>query len=93
MAGLAIQIRVSRGICLLNRKSFTDYNLTFGSLTLFNIISALLTSYHPLIIEAHFSVLLILLLVGDFKELVTQHYRCARIMECKSVLFQSSKRY
>ncbi|KAL8286414.1 hypothetical protein RQP46_004431 [Phenoliferia psychrophenolica] len=42
---------------------------------------ALLTTYHPLIIEAHFSVLLNHLLLGDFSAVVLQHYKVARLMD------------
>lgn len=42
---------------------------------------ALLTTYHPLLIEAHFSVLLNHLLLGDFAALVGQHYKIARLMD------------
>ncbi|KAI5481574.1 hypothetical protein MNV49_002800 [Pseudohyphozyma bogoriensis] len=43
--------------------------------------AALLTTYHPLLIEAHFSVLLNHLLLGDFAALVGQHYKIARLMD------------
>jgi hypothetical protein len=43
--------------------------------------AALLTTYHPLLIEAHFSVLLNHLLLGDFSALVTAHSRTARLMD------------
>lgn len=43
--------------------------------------SALLTSYHPLLIEAHFSILLNLLLLGDFAALIVAHARTVRIMD------------
>lgn len=42
---------------------------------------ALLTTYHPLIVEAHFSVLLTHLLLGDFSALVTAHARTVRLMD------------
>lgn len=42
--------------------------------------AALLTTYHPLLIEAHFSVLLNHLLLGDWASLVGQHYKIARLM-------------
>lgn len=42
---------------------------------------ALLTSYHPLLIESHFSVLLCHLLLGDFSSLMPLHYRAARLMD------------
>ncbi|KAK4702872.1 hypothetical protein P7C70_g3351, partial [Phenoliferia sp. Uapishka_3] len=42
---------------------------------------ALLTTYHPLIIEAHFSVLLNHLLLGDFSAVLLQHYKVARLMD------------
>ncbi|SCZ99462.1 BZ3500_MvSof-1268-A1-R1_Chr3-1g06022 [Microbotryum saponariae] len=41
----------------------------------------LLTTYHPLIIESHFTVLLIHLLLGDFKTLVQAHARTVRLMD------------
>lgn len=43
--------------------------------------SALLTTYHPLIIEAHFSLLLNLLLLGDFVALAIQHDRTVKLMD------------
>lgn len=41
---------------------------------------ALLTTYHPLLIESHFAVLLNMLLLGDFSQLLLHHYRTARLM-------------
>ena len=38
-------------------------------------------SYHPLLIESHFALLLARLLLGDFTLLIRQHYRTARIMD------------
>ena len=42
---------------------------------------ALLTTYHPLLIEAHFCVLLSLLLLGDFAALVPAYYKVVRLMD------------
>lgn len=42
---------------------------------------ALLTTYHPLLIEAHFCVLLLLLLLGDFAALVPAYYKVIRLMD------------
>ncbi|KAM0788350.1 hypothetical protein ACM66B_001491 [Microbotryomycetes sp. NB124-2] len=41
----------------------------------------LLTTYHPLLVEAHFTVLLTLLMLGDFTSLVTAHARTVRLMD------------
>ncbi|KAK4058374.1 hypothetical protein OIO90_000532 [Microbotryomycetes sp. JL221] len=41
----------------------------------------LLTTYHPLLVEAHFTVLLTLLLLGDFTSLITAHARTVRLMD------------
>lgn len=51
-----------------------------------NLVSAsappiLWTTYHPLLIEAHFCVLLCRLLLGDFSVLVTAHTRAIRLMD------------
>lgn len=43
--------------------------------------AALLTTYHPLLIEAHFSILLNHLLLGDFSAVVLQHYKVVRLMD------------
>ncbi|KAH8921774.1 hypothetical protein BT69DRAFT_1243877 [Atractiella rhizophila] len=42
---------------------------------------ALLTAYHPLLIESHFTVVLCKLLLGDFSSLIHQHTRVTRLME------------
>ncbi|SCV71145.1 BQ2448_2733 [Microbotryum intermedium] len=42
---------------------------------------ALLTTYHPLLIESHFTVLLLHLLLGDFTTLVQAHARTVRLMD------------
>lgn len=42
---------------------------------------ALLTTYHPLLIESHFVVLLAHLLLGDFATLATAHERTIRLMD------------
>ncbi|KAM0748296.1 hypothetical protein T439DRAFT_317006 [Meredithblackwellia eburnea MCA 4105] len=42
---------------------------------------ALLTTYHPLLIESHFTILLNHLLLGDFSAALTQHYKTVRLMD------------
>ena len=49
-----------------------------------NSETMILTSYHPLIVESHFSILLAHLLLGDFQTLLPLHYRTAWIMESLS---------
>lgn len=48
-----------------------------------DVTSALITAYHPLIIEAHFAVLLNLLLLGKYSDLIGHHHRVTRLMDCE----------
>lgn len=43
--------------------------------------AALLTTYHPLLIEAHFEVVIALLLLGDWEALVARHEKIVRLMD------------